>query len=107
MEMFIVPVWRHRMRIMIALAAAAIALSSAEAGLAQQAMPSTAPPQAKQPKPDADERIICERDQILGSNVPRRLCMTKSQWDQARDGAQRAIRDQAQDVEPHTQSGGH
>ena len=100
------------MRTMIVLATAAIAFLSSAAVLAQQsaATPTTAnapaAPQAAKAKPPK-EKVICETDQVLGSLVPRRLCMTESQWDAVREGARRAVRDQAQDVEPRTQSGGH
>jgi predicted secreted protein len=98
---------------MIILAAGAIAFSISAAAFAQQSVPApaaaTAPaaaPQAAKPKPPK-ERVICETEQVLGSLLPRHLCMTESQWDAAREGARRAVRDQAQDVEPRTQSGGH
>jgi len=99
------------MRTVIVLATAAIVLPSAGEAIAQQATPpapaTTALPQANQAKSATHERVVCETDQVLGSLVPRRICMTQSQWDSAREGARRAIRDQAQDVRPHTQTGGN
>ena len=100
------------MRTMIVLSAAAITLSNVPAAFAEPAAnvaPTTTTPasQTAKAKSATKERIICETEQVLGSLLPRRLCMTESQWSAARDGARRAVRDQAQDVEPRLQSGGH
>jgi hypothetical protein len=93
------------MRLYLAVTAATLISGSAYADPAPSVPQAAA--QAPKAKPADKDRIICETDEILGSLVPRRLCMTKSQWEEARDGAHRAIRDQAQDVEPRTQSGGN
>ena len=43
--------------------------------LADEVAPAPAPA-----APPAKEKRICRLDQVLGSNIPARICLTKSQW---------------------------
>ncbi len=36
----------------------------------------------------ADERMVCERRKVIGSNKVERICKTAKQWREEREGAQ-------------------
>jgi len=39
----------------------------------------TAPPPA-QPAAPAKEKKMCRHEQVLGSNIPARICLTRAEW---------------------------
>jgi len=50
--------------------------------VAQQSAPQTSAPAAAQPaKPGGDDKIVCEREEQIGSRLgARKVCMTVRQW---------------------------
>ena len=55
------------------------------AAVAQADVPAApAAPPATKAKPD---KMICKTDSFVGSKIPRRICKTRSEWDQGREGA--------------------
>jgi hypothetical protein len=51
--------------------------------------------QASEPKPK-EEKIICRREQTVGTHFSKKMCLTKSQWkqrEQAYDDQESYIRD--------------
>jgi hypothetical protein len=44
------------------------------------AQDTTAAPPPAQPDAVAKEKRICRHEQVLGSNIPARICLTKTQW---------------------------
>jgi len=79
-----------------------LALSAAPA---PQVPPATAPDAsqatagtqaAATPAPDAEDsedRVVCRRERIVGSNRPQRTCMTRRQWQAAADATKENLRD--------------
>lgn len=51
---------------------------------AVQAAPS-APAPVTSPETDDDNRQICRRERVVGSNRPQRICMTRREWNQQED----------------------
>jgi hypothetical protein len=72
------------MRALIGLAAAAVFVS----GLALAEQPGSAPGKAHK---DDGDTIVCKREQFVGSIIPRRICMTKAQWEEGAINAKRAL----------------
>ena len=50
----------------------------------------TTPPVVAEPK---KERMICKAEKFVGSNRTRRICLTESQWRDAREGAKDTMND--------------
>ena len=48
------------------------------------------PPNVQAQKNDGD-KIVCKREQFVGSIIPRRICMKKSDWEQGAINAKRAL----------------
>jgi hypothetical protein len=48
--------------------------------------------QARPPADDPDDRVVCRRERVLGSNRPQRICMTRQQWEAASDTSQEQLR---------------
>ncbi len=81
--------------------AAATALMTAS--VAAQAQPTSAPPTAMAPAPNAamppqdppakkKDPVICKRQEETGSRLGgKSVCMTRSQWDEQRADAQRGL----------------
>jgi hypothetical protein len=55
-------------------------------------------------KPPPQEKMICRRETVPGSNIPERVCRTQSQIEAARDSAQRAF-DSERGVSKHGEPG--
>jgi len=66
------------------LSASSLALLLASAAAAQNPGQSVPPPV---PKKDNGSKMICKTEEFVGSRIPRRICMTQSQWDQGRADA--------------------
>lgn len=56
----------------------------AQAAPAAQAAPS-APTQVAPQETDDNNRQICRRERVVGSNRPQRICMTRREWNQQQD----------------------
>ena len=41
---------------------------------------------------DDQDRVICRRERVLGSNRPQRVCMTRREWSRASDTTQEELR---------------
>ena len=67
------------MRVVLALGGLGLIVSSA--ALAQD-------PNAKPAKKSDLDKIVCKTEDFVGSMIPRRICMKKSEWDQARQNGQ-------------------
>ena len=52
--------------------------------------PAWADPKDQPMKNDGD-KIVCKREQFVGSIIPKRICMTKSQWEQGAVNAKNAL----------------
>jgi Spy/CpxP family protein refolding chaperone len=45
-----------------------------------------------QPKKVADAtKIVCRTEQVVGSKIPKRICLTRQQWDQIKQNSQEAL----------------
>ena len=53
------------------------ALSLAAPTLAED---TTAAPPPNQPAAPAKEKKICRHEDVIGSNIPARICLTKAEW---------------------------
>lgn len=64
----------------------------------QETTPAPAPaPQNAQEAEEAareaeEERVICRREHVVGSNRPQRICMTRREWNAVRETSQDAMR---------------
>jgi hypothetical protein len=61
-------------------------IAAAATGVATTAQPAEANPPKK-------ERMICKAEKFVGSNRTRRICLTESQWRDAREGAKDTLYD--------------
>lgn len=78
------------MRIVLAAAAFALLASPTLAQTAPDAAPAEAPaPAKKKSAMDDPNRIVCTRDHVVGSNRPRKVCMTVAQRQALKDSADR------------------
>lgn len=78
------------MRIMLVLAAAGVLVSSA--AIADNAAPAAPAAPAKK---DNSQKIICKTEEIVGSMIPKRVCMTRAEWDKMAQADKDAIDPQA------------
>jgi hypothetical protein len=88
------------MRALIASVAAAVLFSSS--AWADETNPPPAPAPAQ--KNDGD-KIVCKREQFVGSIIPKRICMTKAQWEQGAINAKRALDEKIMWDNPQTMGG--
>jgi hypothetical protein len=66
----------------------AILCAAATALLASAAVAGDDP----QPKKVADAtKIVCRTEQVVGSKIPKRICLTRQQWDQIKENSQEAL----------------
>ena len=78
----------------VLLLASACATSSAPAGASALKAQSSATPQAGTAAVAAeDQKLICEMERPVGSNIPKRVCRTKAQMDREREAAQDKMRE--------------
>ena len=72
---------------LIAALAAIVVFSTSQ----QQPQQPQAQPQPEQTEADArtaeQERLICRRQRVIGSNRPQRVCLTRAQWTEIRENA--------------------
>jgi len=64
-------------------------LGAAPLALADEAAAPAAAP--VKPAKDDPNRIVCTREHVVGSNRPKKVCMTAAQRDQIRDAARREL----------------
>jgi hypothetical protein len=86
----------------IVLASSALALLLASAAAAQNPVPNAASPPVKK---DDGSKIVCKSEEFVGSRIPKRICMSQSQWEQGRSNA-REIMDERQMWKPTKGKGG-
>ena len=46
---------------------------------------------AASPKPDDDEKIVCRRERLTGSRLPKKICMTKADWKMVSDRSRESM----------------
>jgi len=45
-----------------------------------------------EPKKVADpNKIVCRTEEVVGSKIPKRICLTRQQWDQIKQNSQEAL----------------
>jgi hypothetical protein len=78
-------------RSFVLVAAVVLANSGAGAAPPPSAIAPAPPPQASKATAGADE-VICERQVVIGSRLAhRKVCMTRSQWEDARRQDREAV----------------
>ena len=77
---------------LVHLAMLGMVFAAVPAAIRAQAQPQ-AQPQAAAPASSADpNEVVCEREEVVGSRLAhRRVCMTRSQWEQARREDRNAV----------------
>lgn len=75
--------------LLLAFTASAVAPSLAWAEGA--ATPTPAPSAPAKPSLDDPDRIVCTRERVVGSNRPRKVCMTMAQREEYREQSRRAL----------------
>ena len=40
---------------------------------------------------DPGSKIVCKAEDVVGSKIPKRICLTRQQWDQMKDNAREAL----------------
>jgi hypothetical protein len=87
----------------IVLACSVVTLLVSATALAQTvSTPPASPPAAKK---DDGSKLICKTEEFIGSKIPKRICMTRSEWEQGRQNA-REIMDERQMWKPTKGVGG-
>ena len=71
----------------------ALTASALAAEPAPPAPPTAAAAKAAKPAPDPKDKLICTRETLVGSTIPKRVCRTAEQIDQDHSKAQRARED--------------
>jgi hypothetical protein len=73
----------------------------AAAGLIASGGSAAGNPDQKKPA-DPDQKLICKTDYFVGSKIPKRVCLTRAQWEQGeqdgKDALERRSRFQKSDV---------
>lgn len=62
--------------------------------IAQQPDPSPAAPvtSISEPSSNRDEnRMVCRRERVVGSNRPQKICLTRQQWQEQRDNSRQMM----------------
>jgi len=83
------------MRALMALAAASVLISAT----ARADEPKDAA------KKDDGDKIVCKREQFVGSVIPRRICMKKSDWEQGEINAKETMDKRQMRADPVSLSG--
>jgi hypothetical protein len=80
----------------VLLLASACATSSSAGGsapLETQSRAASAPAAADTKTASQDDKLICEVERPVGSNIPKRVCRTQAQIDREREAAQEKMRE--------------
>lgn len=64
------------------------------------------PPPAEKKPIDPQQKIICKTEDFVGSLIPRRICKTRSDWDEGAIDAKAALDQQRLKTNPVKLSGG-
>lgn len=40
---------------------------------------------------DPSLKVVCKTEEVVGSKIPKRICLTRQQWDQIKDNAKDAL----------------
>jgi len=40
---------------------------------------------------DPSLKVVCKTEEVVGSKIPKRICLTRQQWDQIKDNAKEAL----------------
>jgi hypothetical protein len=76
------------------LASACATSSGSNGGAALQSQSRAASEPAEKPTATAQEdKLICQTERPVGSNIPKRVCRTQAQIDREREAAQEKIRE--------------
>ena len=79
---------------LLASACATSSSSSGGAPLQSQSRAASAPAAAaSKPTASDDDKLICEYERPVGSNIPRKVCRTQAQIDREREAAQEKMRE--------------
>jgi hypothetical protein len=79
-------------RLSLAVALSAGVLAFAPVASARDADPTPAPATTPaKPAKDDPNRIVCKREHVVGSNRPKKVCMTVAQREALKDAADRAL----------------
>ncbi len=71
---------------LIVMTAVAALMASTQSTPAEPAAPApSAETAAAEGEENGNDRVVCRRERVLGSNRPQRICMTQSEWQHARD----------------------
>lgn len=74
--------------------ALALAMADDQSAAAGAARPTeVAPAQVTAPAPDAEDRVVCKKEPLLGSRVAKKVCMRKSEWKAREDAAEKFVND--------------
>jgi hypothetical protein len=65
----------------------------ADPAAAPAAAPAAQPAAKPAAKFDDPNRIVCRREEIVGSHRPQKICMTKHEWDVSEETAKRSLKD--------------
>jgi invasion protein IalB len=65
---------------MISLVLAAMLFAAAPPAAEAPASTAATPPAAKSDKPKAGD-MVCKKEAVLGSRMPKRVCMTQEDWE--------------------------
>jgi hypothetical protein len=72
----------------VAVVGALVLALQATAPVEPAAAPPAATAPAPAPKPDDSQKIVCRNETVLGSIIPKRVCLTQANWDAARQAGQ-------------------
>jgi len=70
----------------------AILCASASAFLASAAIAGDTPKPTKVADPN---KIVCRTEEVVGSKIPKRVCLTRQQWDKIKDDAKDALNERS------------
>lgn len=60
--------------------------------LAQQSATAPVAPTPSISEPtNEDNRIVCRRERVVGSNRPQKICLTRQQWQEQRDNSRQMM----------------
>ncbi|MFZ5668945.1 MAG: hypothetical protein ACOY4K_05595 [Pseudomonadota bacterium] len=79
------------MRHLAACFAVAAGLGLASVAAAEETAAPPAPAKPAKPAKDDPNRMVCTREHVVGSNRPKKVCMTVAQRDALRDQARRSM----------------
>ena len=79
--------------LLLASACASSSTSAGSAPLQTQSRAASGPAPAAAKTASDDDKLICEMERPVGSNIPKRVCRTQAQIDRERETAQDTMRE--------------